>query len=158
MLTTITAILASFSACRQARQQSAELWIGGDVNLGDGGKAQLQNITGMVQGASGIVSLEGAVTDRLETKDYLRLWNAPTALAELSAAQVKVAGLANNHAFDAQAFGPEEAAKELRDRGILPAGAVAGTAWFEVNGVSVAVTAHDLTRGVPENLETDLAA
>ncbi|HEY6968701.1 MAG TPA: CapA family protein [Candidatus Angelobacter sp.] len=153
----MTAILASFPACRQPRRQSAELWLGGDVNLGDGGKGQLQNITGMVQGASGIVNLEGPVSERLETTDRLRLWNTPTALAELSAAQVKVAGIANNHAVDASASGPEQTAKELRDHGILPAGAVAGTAFFEVNGVSIAVTAHDLTRGVPENLEPDLA-
>ena len=112
----------------------------------------------MVQGVSGIVNLEGPLTDRLETKDYLRLWNAPTALAELSAAQVKVAGIANNHAVDGSAYGPAEAAKELREHGVLPAGLVAGAAFFEVNGVSIAVTAHDLTQGVPENLEADLAA
>ena len=128
------------------------------MNLGDGGKEQLQNITGMVQGARGIVNLEGPVSERLETKDHLRLWNTPTALAELSAAQVKVAGIANNHAVDASASGPEQTAKQLREHGILPAGVVAGAAFFEVNGVSIAVTAHDLTRGVPENLEADLAA
>lgn len=132
------------------------LWLGGDVNLGDGGKGQLQDIAGMVQGATGIVNLEGPVADRLP-QDRLRLWNAPSSLAELSALNIKVAGIANNHAPDAGNQGPEQTARSLRDHGIIPAGAVAGPAFFQVNGISVAVTAHDLTQGVPANLEAELA-
>ena len=158
MLTAITAVLISFPACRQARPKSAELWLGGDVNLGDGGKGQLQNIAGLVQGAAGIVNLEGPASEKLQTKDQLRLWNVPSALAELVAVQVKVAGIANNHASDAGASATQQTAKELRNHGILPAGEAAGTALLELNGLSIAVTAHDLTRGVPENLEAELAA
>src|SRR5215472_9356199 len=54
----------------------ADLWLGGDVNLGDGGRGQLQGISGIVQGATGIVNLEGPVTERPGLKaGSLRLWN-----------------------------------------------------------------------------------
>jgi len=152
-----TAAVTTLLACQRQPQKSAELWLGGDVNLGDGGKAQLQNIDGMVQGAAGIVNLEGPATERLPGKDQLRLWNAPSALAELSAIKIRVAGITNNHAGDAGPGGPEQTARYLRDRGILPAGGPAGAAFFQLNGISVAVTAHDLTQGAPQNLESDLA-
>lgn len=148
--------MATLLACHRTPEKSAELWLGGDVNLGDGGKRQLQDIAGMVQGATGIVNLEGPVADRLP-QDKLRLWNAPSSLAELSALNVKVAGIANNHAADAGNGGPEQTAVRVRDHGIVPAGATAGAAFLEVNGISVAVTAHDLTQGVPANLEAELA-
>lgn len=139
--------------------QSAELWLGGDVNLGDGGRGQLQGIAGIVQGAVGIVNLEGPVAQHLPRRPAtLRLWNAPLALAEISALNVKVAGIANNHSGDAGAAGPERSARQLREHGILPAGGPAGAALLHLNGVSIAVTAHDLTRGVPANLEAELAA
>lgn len=132
--------------------------MGGDVNLGDGGKGQLQSIAGMVTGIPGIVNLEGAVSERLPENGHLRLWNSPAVLAELSALNIKVAGIANNHAEDAGPGGPEQAIKLLRDQGILPAGGQASAARLEINGLAIAVTAHDLTQGVPENLEADLAA
>lgn len=139
-------------------ERSAELWLGGDVNLGDGGKGQLQGIAGMVQGIPGIVNLEGPVSQRLANKSRLRLWNAPAALSELSALNVKIAGIANNHSADAGEGGPEQTSKILRDHGILPAGGTVGAALLDVNGISIVVTAHDLTQGVPANLESDLAA
>lgn len=111
----------------------------------------------MLQGAPGIVNLEGPVVERLP-QDKLRLWNAPSSLAELSALNIKVAGIANNHSADAGSPGAEQTAQKLRDRGIIPTGGTAGPAFFEVNGVSVAVTAHDLTQGVNANLEAELAA
>jgi poly-gamma-glutamate capsule biosynthesis protein CapA/YwtB (metallophosphatase superfamily) len=151
--------MAALTACHRAPEKSAELWLGGDVNLGDGGNAQLQDIAGMVKGAAGIVNLEGPVSERLpQNEDRLRLWNAPQALAELTAVKVKVAGIANNHAADAGTAGIEETSKRLRDHAIVPAGATAGAAFLPVNGVSVAVTAHDLTSGLPATLEAELAA
>jgi poly-gamma-glutamate capsule biosynthesis protein CapA/YwtB (metallophosphatase superfamily) len=117
----------------------------------------LQDIAGMVQGAIGIVNLEGPVTERLP-QDQLRLWNAPRTLAELSALEIKVAGIANNHALDAGSSGAEQTQKRLREAGILPAGSSAGPALFRVNDLSIVVTAHDLTEGVPAELETDLAS
>lgn len=159
----MTAIIAiagalAFSSLRLGAQ-SAELWLGGDVNLGDGGHEQLQGIAGMVQGAAGIVNLEGPVAQHLPPRPAtLQLWNAPQALAEISALNVKVAGIANNHSGDAGAAGPLRSAQQLREHGILPAGGPAGAALLHLNGISIVVTAHDLTHGVPANLEAELAA
>jgi poly-gamma-glutamate synthesis protein (capsule biosynthesis protein) len=146
-------------ALNHAGDKSADLWIGGDVSLGDGGRGQLQGISGILQGATGIVNLEGPVTERPPLKaGSLRLWNAPKALAEIAALNVKFAGIANNHAGDAGAGGPQQSAAVLRQHGIAPAGRPAGVAVVEVNGLVIAVTAHDLTHGVPSNLAEDLAA
>src|SRR5215471_6820097 len=108
-----TAAVATLAGCHRQPEKSAELWLGGDVNLGDGGKGQLQGITGMVQGAAGIVNLEGPVSGPLPNKKELRLWNSPAALNELAAVQIKVTGIANNHANDAGAGAPEQTAKIL---------------------------------------------
>ena len=132
------------------------MWLGGDVNLGEGGKGQLQAISGMVQGAPGIVNLEGPVAQGLPSAKF-RLWNAPSALTELSAINVRVAGIANNHAEDFGRDGPRQTAKTLLEKNILPAGGAAGPALLKINGISIAITAHDLTRGVPPNLAAELA-
>lgn len=137
----------------------ADLWLGGDVNLGDGGRGQLQGISGIVQGATGIVNLEGPVAEHAQLKTgRLRLWNAPKALPEISALNVRVGGIANNHAGDAAIRGPERSAASLREHGILPAGGPAGPALLQLNGITIAVTAHDLTNGVPANLAEELAS
>jgi hypothetical protein len=155
MVMASTAALAGF----QSDEKSADLWLGGDVNLGDGGHGQLQGISGIVQGAVGIVNLEGPVVGRPTSRPgVLRLWNAPRALPEISALNVKVAGIANNHSGDAGAGGPAQTAARLRDQRILPAGGPAGPALVKVNGITIAVTAHDLTRSVPASLEKDLLA
>ena len=141
------------------QEKSAELWLGGDVNLGDGGRGQLQGISGIVQGASGIVNLEGPVTQRSQlVTPKLRLWNAPRALDELLALHVQVAGIANNHSGDAGKSGPKKSAERLKQLSILPAGGRAGVALLHVNGLVIAVTAHDLSHGVPPRLADDLAA
>jgi len=146
-------------ALNQSGDKAADLWLGGDVSLGDGGRGQLQGISGIVQGSAGIVNLEGPVTERPPLKaGSQRLWNSPKALAEISALNAKVAGIANNHAVDAGAGGPRQSAARLLERGIVPAGAPAGAAIFEVNGLVIALTAHDLTRGVPANLAEELTA
>jgi poly-gamma-glutamate capsule biosynthesis protein CapA/YwtB (metallophosphatase superfamily) len=142
----------------QERQKPADLWLGGDVNLGDGGSGQLQGIFGIVQGAAGIVNLEGPVAARRGLKrSGLRLWNAPQALAEVRASNVNVAGIANNHSTDSGAQSLKQTAEQLRRHSILPAGGPAGSAVMDVSGISIAVTAHDLTHGVPPNLATELA-
>jgi hypothetical protein len=139
--------MVTLTACHRHEAKPVELWLGGDVNLGDGGRAQLRSIAGIVQGAFGIVNLEGPVSDRLPLKGKLRLWNAPRALAELLAVNVRVAGIANNHAEDAGGDGAIQTATVLRQHGILPTGRVAGPAFFHVGDLSIAVTAHDLTPG-----------
>jgi len=146
-------------ALNQNGDKTAEIWLAGDVSLGDGGRGQLQGISGMVQGATGIVNLEGPVTERPPLKaGSLRLWNAPKALAEILALHVKAAGIANNHAGDAGRGGPRQSATTLLEHGIAPAGGPAGVAVFEANGLMIALTAHDLTHGVPANLAEELAA
>src|SRR5262249_59308625 len=155
--TAITAIL-SLTACRHSPEKSAELWLGGDVSLGDGGEKQLQDIAGLVKGTAGIVNLEGPISERLPNRDHLRLWNAPAALAELSGLNVRIAGIANNHSLDAGAVGSEQTIKALRNHGILPAGGTAGAAVLEFNGLVIAVTTTDLTPGVTMNLGAGISA
>lgn len=151
------AATATLTACHRAPEKSADLWLGGDVNLGEGGQGQLQDIAGMVQGATGIVNLEGPVTERLP-QDRLRLWNAPRTLSELSALKIRVAGIANNHASDAGSSGADQTRERLRDAGILAAGGSAGPAVFRANDLAIAVTAQDLTLGVPASLEAELTS
>ncbi len=127
------------------------------MNLGDGGNGQLKAISGMVQGTAGIVNLEGPVTQNSSSRKF-RLWNAPASLAELSANNVRVAGIANNHATDFGPNGARQTASALREKGIVPAGGGAGPALLKINGISIAITAHDLTNGVPENMAAELTA
>jgi len=133
----------------------AELWLGGDVNLGDGGTGQLKAIAQIVQGAAGVVNLEGPVARNSPSRKF-RLWNAPASLVELAAVNVRVAGIANNHAGDFGPNGPQQTASVLRERGILPAGGNAGPAVLNMSGITIAITAHDLTDGVPEGLASEL--
>ncbi len=155
----VIAAIASATVASGFQEKSAELWLGGDVNLGDGGREQLQGISGIVQGAAGIVNLEGAVAQRSQlVAPKLRLWNAPKALDELLALHVRVAGIANNHSGDAGKNGQRKSAERLKQQGILPAGGPAGAALLHLNGLVIAVTAHDLTHGVPPRLADDLTA
>jgi poly-gamma-glutamate capsule biosynthesis protein CapA/YwtB (metallophosphatase superfamily) len=153
------AIAATFAAGPLEQQPPVELWLGGDVNLGDGGRGQLEGIARILQGDTGIVNLEGPVVERrqLRTK-ALQLWNAPAALAEITRLNVKVAGIANNHSADAGPAGPMQTARRLRDHDIMPAGGPASTAVLHIDGTAIAVTAHDLTHGVPANLAAELKA
>ena len=110
-------------------------------------------------GDAGIVNLEGPVVERRQLRPgSLAVYNAPKSLAELAAVNVKVAGIANNHAADAGPNGPHESAARLIEHGILPAGKPGAGAAFQVNGLVIAVTAHDLTNGVPAKLSEELAA
>jgi poly-gamma-glutamate capsule biosynthesis protein CapA/YwtB (metallophosphatase superfamily) len=152
------AMTATLSCTRHERSsREAEIWLGGDVNLGDGGHRQLQSIAKMVPGDAGIINLEGAVATTPQSDKFV-LWNSPLALSELSAIGVRVAGIANNHVADLDPNGPQRSAEILRTLGFLPAGGPAGPALLKINGVSIAITAHDLTNGVPQSLQADLAA
>ena len=140
----------------------ARLWIGGDVFLGTGGHGALASIPAIVGGAPGIVNLEGPVGDRREgdgeTEPSIRLLHAPRALAELRAAGVVAAGIANNHARDAGPGGAAATARALTAAGVQPAGAPAGPAIVTVGRLRVVVTAHDLEAGVPATLRAELLA
>jgi poly-gamma-glutamate capsule biosynthesis protein CapA/YwtB (metallophosphatase superfamily) len=162
----VTLLLASGCAHPTAAP-SARLWIGGDVFLGTGGHGALDGIPAIVGGAPGIVNLEGPVGDSREDRDSdgggapslpIRLTHTPRALAELRAAGVVAAGIANNHARDAGPGGAAATARALAAVGVHPAGAPAGPAIITVGRLRVVVTAHDLEAGVPATLRAELVA
>ncbi|NUO51312.1 MAG: hypothetical protein HOV80_20850, partial [Polyangiaceae bacterium] len=136
-----------------------ELWIGGDVHLGDDTSPRLAAIAPVLDGAVGIVNLEGPVAPAAPSGSGVRLHNAPPALASLRSAGVRAAGIANNHALDAGAEGPDRTARELGDAGLAPFGLGAGPAILEIAGRRIVVTAHELGRGAPPaNLGDELRA
>lgn len=149
---------AGWAGCRRAPPPAAELWIGGDVHIGKGPGNGLAPLAAVLEGALGIVNLEGPIGDSPGPGEGVRLANAPAGVAGLRAAGVRVMGIANNHSGDRGPSGLEETAAALRGAGALPAGGSAGAAVVSVNGRRVAVTAHDLTDGVPPNLSDDLSA
>src|SRR5262249_46107783 len=65
---------------------------------------------------------------------------------------------ANNHSADAGPAGAVQTARWLSKRGIIPAGGPAGTAFLHINDITIAMTAHDLTHGVPPHLADELKA
>ena len=72
----IVAVMCLALQANSQEKKSADLWMGGDVNLGDGGREQLQGISGIVQGDAGIVNLEGPVAEHSALRSTgLRLWN-----------------------------------------------------------------------------------
>ncbi|HEV7557670.1 MAG TPA: CapA family protein, partial [Kofleriaceae bacterium] len=105
--------------------EATRLWIGGDVFLGAGGHHALSSIPAIVGGAPGIVNLEGPVgasaTGDLDPS-HPRLIHDASALAELRAAGVIVAGIANNHAHDAGPDGDTATVRALAAVDIHAAG------------------------------------
>lgn len=141
---------------RRAAPEPIELWIGGDVHVGDSGGGGLAPISEALQGAHGIVNLEGPVGNTPDLRGELRLANAHSAVDALRKGGVHVAGIANNHAGDLGPEGISITAAALGELGILAAGGPAGPAVLSTGGQRVVVTAHDLSRGVPAMLESDL--
>lgn len=157
----VMALLAALLVgCKRAPSGPVELWIGGDVHVGQGTGEGLAPLSSALLGASGIVNLEGPVGDSREMGEGEgpRLANAPSALPALRAAGVRVAGIANNHAADRGPAGPLETAEALRRAGILPAGAPSGPAVLTVHGRRVVIAAHDLAGGVPAGMAEELGA
>lgn len=135
-----------------------EFWFGGDVHLGRGGKNVLSKLKPLVGDALGVVNLEGAVAEKAADPSKLSLLNSPAALAELSSLNIRVVGIANNHAGDAGPDGATRTAEAVRAAKFLPAGGPANAAVLKIEGMTFVFTAHDLTDGVPPGLETDLTA
>ncbi len=88
----------------------------------------------------------------------IRLLHAARALAELRAAGVIAAGIANNHARDAGPGGAAATVRALAAIGVGAAGGPAGPATVMLGRLRVVVTAHDLEAGVPPALRAELAA
>ena len=136
---------------------SAELWFGGDVHLGDHAAA-LGPVRAAVEGAHGIVNLEGPTGEGAAASTEERLVNSAPRLAGLASAGIRVVGIANNHAQDLGTDGPAHTADAARKAGLLPSGGPAGAAVLDAHGVRIVVTAHDLRDGVPAHLAADLDA
>src|SRR5580698_4460546 len=154
-ISVITAIaLPSANESRSALE--VRLWFGGDVNLGNAKNPVLKPLEDILKGATGIVNLEGPIVKELPTGNKLKLMNAPEALPQLLNAGVRVAGVANNHALDAGANGPQQTVQALQAVGIQPSGGLLGPAVLSAGGIHIVIAAYDLTRGIPPKLEEDL--
>ncbi len=163
----IVGVLSIGTACRRSGEPYVVVWLGGDVHLGAGHADVLETLAPSVRGAAGIVNLEGpigaveefdSVAPIVRALDKVRLVNAPGVVEMLARAGVAVVGVANNHVND---LGPESAVatvRALEERGLHPTGGVAGAARLTIGGTRVAVTAHDLERGVPATLGEEIAA
>lgn len=141
------------------RPASLTLWIGGDVHRAANEGPLFDPKPSFLGAAAGVVNLEGPVAEHAAPADSgreLHLFNSPRSLLELAEAGVRVAGIANNHALDSGAEGFARTRFELTSLGIHPAGLGAGPAFLEDRGLKVAITAHDLSNGVPHTLDAEL--
>lgn len=147
-----------------APERSLTLWLGGDVHLGATEGDGLAPVARELSGALGIVNLEGPVGPGAAASTASRLVNAPDSLAMLARHGVAVAGIANNHAGDLGPAGIAATRRALAALAIEPAGDPGhgrdgsddGVALIERDGLRVAVSAHDLSGGVPEDLAARL--
>jgi hypothetical protein len=154
LMTGVLVVLAG--GCKRDPPGPVELWVGGDIHLGDRAAGGLDPLSSALSGASGIINLEGPIGDAPTPGEGVRLVNAPSSVAALYSAGVRVAGIANNHAADRGPQGPSETAAALRAGGVLPAGGPAGPAVLTIHGTRVVITAHDLGGGVPAGLSGEL--
>ncbi|MCB9567283.1 MAG: CapA family protein [Myxococcales bacterium] len=146
-------------ATRSEEGPAIDLWIAGDLHLADRGAAPLAALPSLVPaGSSGILNLEGPIGDRPSDRSIAAPGDAPILtngrdvpriLQGLGVAAVSVA---NNHAADLGRAGEVSTIAALRWSGVDPAGGDAGVAFFERDGIRLAVSAHDLSGGVPEGL------
>ncbi len=151
LIASLPAVLAY--GAEPASPAAAELWLGGDVHLGSSQLDVLAPLRSFVEGAIGIVNLEGPVATVAGP-----LVNHPTSLATLRAAGVRVAGIANNHARDLGAEAPRRTADAVSLAYLRAAGDPVGPAVIAGEGrARVVVTAHDLERGAPHDLGRALA-
>lgn len=121
------------------------LWFGGDVHFGVRAVNALVDLD--LDGPL-VVNLEGPIgtESRASTKDAL--FNPPDAAVLLRRAKVVAAGVDNNHSFDDGEMGAQRTRLELERAGVRALGSAT------LGGVKVVQI--DLSRGVPEGLETRL--
>src|SRR5688572_22250209 len=94
-------VLVGCASVERIEEGPVDLWLGGDVHLGDGGRGVLRALSPLTAGAVGVVNLEGPAASAAVAGPGIRLYNAREALSELSSIGVRLAGIANNHAGDA---------------------------------------------------------
>lgn len=149
-------------------QPVSELWIGGDVHLGESGADRLSGVASLLGDAFGLVNLEGPVSseeqatiaERREPASVgaatVRLINSSTALATLRNAGVGAVGLANNHALDLGKEGLSATQVAVEELGFAAIGADTHAKVIMIAGVRIALTAHDLSNGLPPDLPAEL--
>ncbi|NUP07155.1 MAG: hypothetical protein HOW73_13960 [Polyangiaceae bacterium] len=152
------------SACARAESRvsdpkSASFWIGGDVYLARGRTPKLaEGLDHLLGGATGIVNLEGPIGDEAPAAGdgEIRLANAPSSLAQLRAANVRVVGIANNHESDLGPGSVERTHRALVSEGFAPCHGVATE--IVIGGTRIGITAHDLApQSGNDRIREDLA-
>ena len=135
------------------------LWIGGNVHLDTLGFEAFSKILPLVQGP-GIISLQGPISKGLSgpKPTGTQLFNGTRTAQTLSAARVRAAGIANNHSLLGGEHSETMTAWALRNAGVHAMGGPAGMALLEVEGISVAVTAHNLVGRLPPRIDGELRA
>jgi hypothetical protein len=137
---------------------SVRLWLGGDVSLGKNARA-LEGLRPLVAGrGAGVLNLEGPADPDPKDSDPRAIFNAPDTLEAERALGVVALGIANNHAGDRGPRGEAATLAAVRAHGMAAVGGGAGAAVITQGGVRVAITAHDLTHGVPVSLRQELQA
>lgn len=129
------------------------LWLGGDVHFGADTGDRLTAVSAAMAPAVGVVNLEGPIgpDDDARAASAEKLINGPRAAEALAQAGIVAAGIANNHAGDGDVTATRAA---LSAAGVQSLGG----AVVLLQGLKVALTAHDLTAGVPAGLAEELKA
>lgn len=166
----IAAVVAALLACNSPgpsdskKSGPVELWFGGDVHLGPGGRRALVPLAAAMRPADGIVNLEGPIDARggvgngsAREGEALRLFNGTGTAKELAGSGIVAASIANNHADDAGPEGQVATAQALLRAGIVPFGGSAQAGVIVRGGLQIALAAHDLSNGVPPGLAEELA-
>lgn len=151
------ALLPAVAACVPAHAP-LRLTLAGDVHVDARAREVLAPLAPLFAGSVGVVNLEGPLYDGAAPEapaGEVRLVIPVAAAAVLADLRVEVAAIANNHAADLGPRGIAATMEALQDEGVVPVGGAAGVAILD-EGQRVAITAHDLTGGVPPSLGTDL--
>lgn len=135
-------------------ETTVELWLGGDIHFGNTPSNPLIEISKIVKG-TGIVNLEGPVKEsggafKKDQKWYL--FNPETSASFLKEAGVKAASVSNNHDDDNGVEGRKRTEDNLRAKNILSLGGTKKSGVIEIDGLKVAITAFDLSSGIPRDL------
>jgi hypothetical protein len=138
--------------------QEAALWLGGDIHFGPSGAETLAPLREVLGNDWGIVNLEGPISpgDTVEKNgERLILRNPERTGEELRMAGIWAAGVQNNHSLDLDTEGLQNTIMQLQTAGVLPVGNEY-VALQEQAGMLIAVTAHDLSKGVPKYMKGQL--
>lgn len=144
-------------ACRS--RSAVHLWLGGDLHLGEVPGPVTEGLAGVLASAVGVANLEGPVGEAPPCAEgRVCLGNARERLVAARRAGLSVLGIANNHALDRGRDGQRHTAAVLRELGFGAMGGPAGPAYVVRGGRGVAITAHDLGKSLPSDLERELSS